>query len=204
MRALSTWRFDSKGNAFSILVVLIALAVVVPIFAHAQDLPAVNAWQIETAPDGQAKPETVALRAAAVGNDEASLSLRCRPDVPLYEFVIRDPRLARLPAAAEVSVLIRHPSREPVRLLATARDGAVVIQERVHQMTFSSLLSALSQSDAAPIELAVDDDRWTFPLQGFAPAFESLTAQCGFEPRTPSRRKGRTPDDIDLRSQRRK
>ena len=140
-------------------------------------------WQLEPVADGQSKPESISLRAAAVGNDAASLSLRCRPDVTLYEFVIRDPRLAKLPPAAEVSLAIRHPNREPVRLLASARGGgSVLIQERVHQMTFSSLLASLSHPDAAPIELAIDDDRWAFPLQGFATARESLTAQCGFEP----------------------
>jgi hypothetical protein len=127
--------------------------------------------------------EIMSLRAAAIGNDAASLRLRCRPDVPLYEFVIRDPRLTRLPSAADVSLAIRHPNREPVRLLASARgDGSVLLQERVHQMTFSSLLASLGQPDAAPIELAIDDDRWAFPLQGFASALKALTAQCGFEP----------------------
>jgi hypothetical protein len=166
------------------IALLVGLAVVWPVLARAQDnAPASRAWQLEPVPDGQAKPESISLRAAAIGDDTASLSLRCRPDVPVYEFVIRDPRLTRLPAAAEVSLAIRHPSREPVRLLASARDeGSVLIQQRVHQMTFSSLLASLSQDDAAPLELAIDDDRWAFPLQGFATAVESLTAQCGFAP----------------------
>src|SRR5215211_1204202 len=200
-------RSYSHATPACLRVILIALAVVWPVLARAQDnAPASGAWQLEPVPEGQAKPESISLRATAIGHDDASLSLRCRPDVPLYEFVIRDPRLAKLPAAAEVSLAIRHSSREPVRLLASARgDGRVLIQERVHQMTFSSLLGALGQHHAAPIELAIDDDRWAFPLQGFAPAFELLTAQCGFEPGPArGRRKGRAPDESDPRSQRRK
>ena len=189
--------------------IFIALAVLLPSMSRAQNDSvgqASGAWQLEPVPEGQAKPESISLRATAIGRDDASLSLRCRPDVPLYEFVMRDPRLAKLPAAAEVSLAIRHPNREPVRLLASARaDGSVLIQQHVHQMTFSSLLGALGQHDAAPIELAIDDDRWAFPLQGFAPALGLLTAQCGFEPGPArGRRKARTPDDIDPRSQRRK
>lgn len=182
---------QQKANSIALL---ITLAVVVPSLSRAQDDSAGVAsrtWQIESVPDGQAKPESISLRAAAIGNDDASLSLRCRPDVPVYEFVIRDPRLAKLPTAAEVSLAIRHPSREPVRLLASARgDGSVLIQERVHQMTFSSLLASLSQH-AAPLELTIDDDRWAFPLQGFATAVESLTAQCGFAPGPARPRQGR-------------
>jgi hypothetical protein len=178
-----------------IRVTLIALAVLAPGMTRAQNDSTSHAsgpWQIQLVPDGQPKPESMSLRAAAVGGSDASLSMRCRPDVPIYEFVIRDPRLTRLPPAAEVSLAIRHPGREPVRLLASARgDGGVLIQERVHQMTFSSLLASLSQHDAAPLELAIDDDRWAFPLQGFATALESLTGQCGFEPgaaQSPARR----------------
>jgi hypothetical protein len=163
---------------------LIALAVLAPEMSRAQNEgPVSPAWQVEPVLDGPAKAESISLRAAAIGNDDASLSLRCRPDVPVYEFVLRDPRLAKLPAAAEVSVAIRHPNREPVRLLASARgDGSVLIQERVHQMTFSSLLASLRQHDAAPLDLAIDDDRWAFPLPGFTTAVESLTARCGFAP----------------------
>jgi hypothetical protein len=188
---------------------LVALAILAPGVSRAQSDAAGEArgtWQIESVPDGQAKPESISLRAAAIGNDDASLTLRCTPDVPVYEFVIRDPRLARLPTTAEVSLAIRHPNREPVRLLASARrDGSVLIQQRVHQMTFSSLLASLGQYDAAPLELAIDDDRWAFPLHGFTSALGSLTAQCGFEPGPArGRRKGRTPDESDPRSQRRK
>jgi hypothetical protein len=189
------------------IALLIGLALVWPVLARAQDdAPPSGAWQLEPTPDGPPKPESIALRATAIGNDRASLSLRCRPDVPLYEFVIRDPRLAKLPTAAEVSVAIRHPQREPVQLLASARgDGSVLIQERVHQMTFSSLLASLSQEDAAPLELAIANDRWAFPLHGFTSALGALTAQCGFEPGPArGRRKGRTPDESEPRSQRRK
>jgi hypothetical protein len=155
--------------------------------AIAQGAPSANrasgAWHIEPAADSDAKQDDASLRTPALDNSEASLSLRCKPEISLYEFVVRDPRLTRLPAAEEVSFAIRHPGREPARLLAVSRgNGSVVIQERIHQTAFALLLASLLQADGEAVEIAIDDQQWVFPLPGFAAALTSLTAQCGFPP----------------------
>lgn len=169
---------------------LVALvADVFPCLAQGEGV-ATGTWRIEPAPEAAAKEDPVTLRTSALDSDGTSLALRCRPDVSLYEFVIRDRRLGTLEPGAETRIAIRHPQREPARMLGSARgDGSVVIQERVHQTTFSLLLAALGQDDAGTIELAIADARWLFPLRGFAAALQSLIARCGFEP-DPTRARG--------------
>jgi hypothetical protein len=136
-----------------------------------------GAWRIEAATN------FVSLSTAAIDNGTASLTLRCRPDISLYEFVLRDPRLARLPSAAEVSMAVRHPRQEAARFMAVARgDGSVLAQERIHQAAFSSILALVTAGDVDTVELAISDEQWAFRLQGFAAALAALTAQCGFAP----------------------
>jgi hypothetical protein len=150
--------------------------------APAQAPPDTGTWQIEPAPEKDAKQEQVSLRSPAIENDDATLTLRCRPEVTVYEFVIRDARLAKLPPDA-VSIAMGRAHGEQVRLMGAARpDGSVLVQERVHQITFSSLLALFMQHDAERVELAIGDDGWAFPAHGFAAALPLLTERCGFEP----------------------
>src|SRR5438128_550469 len=71
--------------------ILLALGVLEPSTADAQSdaaEPANAPWQLEPVADGQPKPDSISLRVAAIGNAGASLSLRCRPEGPLYEFIL--------------------------------------------------------------------------------------------------------------------
>ena len=174
-----------QGQSRFVALVAVMLASFVPCLAEEDVTEApvgTGTWRIEPAESGDAKPDEIALRTPAIDNDEASLTLRCRPDVTLYEFVLRDPRLAKLPADG-VSIAMGNGRADPTRLMGVARgDGSVLVQERVHQTTFSLLLSLAVPADAEKIELAIGDDRWAFPLHGFTAGLKQLTERCGFPP----------------------
>jgi len=61
-------------------------------------------------------------------------------------------------------------------------DGSVVLQERVHQTAFTLMLTSLRQTTVSTIELAVDDHRSTFRLEGFAASLAALIDACGSAP----------------------
>ena len=141
-----------------------------------------GAWRLETAPDSDAQQESFSLVTSAVDNKDATFALGCRPSVPLYFFALHDTRLA-LPAGAEVTLSVRYPDAEPVRWQVTASgDGSVVLQERVHQTAFTLMLTSLRQTTVSTIELAVDDHRSTFRLEGFAASLAALIDACGSAP----------------------
>src|SRR5262245_58218722 len=157
-----------------------------------------GAWHIETAPDPDSQQEDLSLATSAVADQDATFSLWCRPAMPLYYFAIRDARLA-LRAGAEVTLSIRYPGEEPVRWQAASRGhDSVVVPERVHQTAFSLILMSLRQTTATSVDLAIDDHRWTFRLDGFAPPLAALIDACGVEPdptrATARERSGPTPE----------
>jgi len=174
-----------QGRSRFVALVAVMLASFAPSLAEedaAQAPVDTGTWRIEPAESGDAKPDEIALRTPAIDNDEASLTLRCRLGVTLYEFVLRDPRLARLPVDG-VSMAMGNGSAEPARLMGVTRgDGSVLVQERAHQTTFSLLLSLAVPADVEKLDLAIGDDRWAFPLHGFTAGLKQLTERCGFPP----------------------
>ena len=177
----------------------VALAAPARAESDAPRLPqASGAWRIETAPDPDSQQEDLSLATSAVADQDATFSLWCRPAMPLYYFAIRDARLA-LRAGAEVTLSIRYPGEEPVRWQVASRGhDSVVVQERVHQTAFSLILMSLRQTTATSVDLAIDDHRWTFRLDGFAPSLAALIDACGVEPdparATARERSGPTPE----------
>ena len=165
--------------AFAVLGVLPCCAQSDPSGAPKQS----GAWRIDSVQDAGSKEENFSLLTSAVGNKDATFSLRCRPDELLYYFVIRDPQLAELPSGQETAVTVRLGDREPVRFLAaSAGGGSLVIQEIVHQTAFTLILASLRQRGAATVELSIADLQWVFSLDGFADSMQSLTERCKFAP----------------------
>jgi len=169
-------------------IVLAAFAVlgVLPCWAQSdpQGVPKQSgAWRIDSVQDADSKEENFSLLTTAVGNTDATFSLWCKPDVPLYYFAIRDPRLAERPSGEETAVTVRLADQEPARFLAaSAGSGSVVIREIVHQTAFTLILASLRQRGAATVELSVADLHWVFSLDGFADSMQSLTEHCKFAP----------------------
>src|SRR5262245_57343203 len=165
----------------------------------------IGTWRFEAAPDADAQRDNVTLASAAVGRTDATFSLRCRPAVPLYDFAIRDPRLASLAAGAEATLSIRYADAEPTRWQVASRgDGSVVVQEVVHQTAFTLILASLKQATADTVEFAIDNYQWAFRLDGFAPALEALVTACGFEPgatRQAAKERAAPGADIQRRNQ---
>jgi hypothetical protein len=169
-----------------ILAALVVLLGILPCWAQSDSsgVPKQSgAWRIDSVQDAGSKEENFSLLTSAVGNKDATFSLWCKPDVPLYYFAIRDPHLAELPPGQETAVTVRLGDQEPVRFLAaSAGGGSLVIQEIVHQTAFTLILASLRQRGAATVELSVANLQWVFSLDGFADSMQSLTEHCKFPP----------------------
>jgi len=153
-----------------------------------------GAWHIEAAPDREPDRQQFSLVTAALDSAGTTLSIRCEPERLLYSLAVKDGELAELARGAEVVISMRQEGEEPARFEgASPGDGTALVQERVHQTAFSLILAAMSRSGAERIDLAVNEHRWVFSLQGFEPALQALTARCGFIP-DPARSRHRADD----------
>src|SRR2546430_2326417 len=121
-------RVSAEIGHMDVRIILAALAVlgVLPCWAQNDSSGAPKqsgAWRIDSVQDAGSKEENFSLLTTAVGNTDATFSLWCKPDVPLYYFAIRHPRLAELPSGQETTVTVRVGDREPVRFLAASAGG---------------------------------------------------------------------------------
>src|SRR5262249_3877959 len=138
-----------------------------------------GAWRIETIA-GQDGQDSFAAVTSAIGDDDAQLSLTCRRDPDHYWFAVKS---AGLPdTVGETTLMVQAGSREPARFTTLVRDGCALIQERAHQTAFTVVFATLGESDAATVEIAIDDRKRVFPLTGFNAAVGVLTERCGFAP----------------------
>jgi hypothetical protein len=140
-----------------------------------------GAWRIETI-SGQDGQDSFAAVTSAIDDDGAQLSLTCRRDPDHYYFAVKSTGLPADGTVGETTLMVQTGSREPARFTAVARDGRALIQERVHQTAFTIVFGNLSHSDAATVDISIDDRKRAFPLTGFNAAVEVLAERCGFEP----------------------
>jgi len=195
-----------SSTSVCILAVLLAVLaqVVVPCLAEDATPPALlqaaGAWRIEPPPEKDTTPDKLAAVTSALDNKDATLALWCKPDVPVYYFILHDPRLARLALGDDVAVGVQQPGEAQVRFaVSSPGDASVIVQERVHQVAFALLLGALNREGATQVELALDQDQWVFSLDGFRTLLPSLTERCGAAP-NPWRGIGQKPTN-DRRDQ---
>src|SRR5262249_9238002 len=177
-----------RSTYVSILAAVLAFlsAAIIPCLAQ-DDAPALpqaaGAWRIEPPPEKDTTPDKLAAVTSALDNKDATLALWCKPDVPVYYFILHDPRLARLALGDDVVVGVQQPGEAQVRFaVSSPGDASVIVQERVHQVAFALLLGALNREGAAQVELALDQDQWVFSLDGFRTLLPSLTERCGAAP----------------------
>jgi hypothetical protein len=138
-------------------------------------------WRIE-AIAGQDGQDGFAAVTSAVDDDGAQLSLTCRRDPDHYAFAVRSAGLPTDGTVAETILMVQTGSREPARFTTAARDGRALIQERVHQTAFTIMFATLSQSDAATVDISIEERKRVFPLTGFNAAVDVLAERCGFAP----------------------
>src|SRR5262249_33398724 len=126
--------------------------------------------------------DSFAAVTSAIDDDDAQLSLTCRRDPDHYAIAVKSAGLPADGTVGETILMVQTGSREPARFTTAARDGRATIQARVHQTEFTSVFITLSQSDAAPVAISVDERKRVFPLPGFNAAVEVLAERCGFAP----------------------
>ena len=164
------------------IIVRVGFALLLGIAAAAaqQPLETRGAWGL--IPDG----EDFAVRTAALGGTEGTLSLYCRKEQQVYALEIKSPALAATPRGEDIRISFKIDDDDQTWFnLATGPDGTVPIS---HQTPFWIIFTALKRNPARAVAFTAGDQSWQFTLDGLTDIIASLSVRCGFEPAPPQPR----------------
>ena len=151
--------------------------------AAQQPIETRGAWRLVQ--DG----EDFALRTAAVGAPDSTLSLSCHKEQQGYVLAIKSPALAARPSGEDIRISFKVDDSDQIWFnLSTGPDGTVPIS---HQTAFWIIYPALTRDEAKTIVFTAADYSWQFNLDGLRDLTAGLSKRCGFDParREPERRR---------------